>query len=106
MVPSIFSGSHFTADEIFRVLVKVAKGWRWVAEEILLISSSTCDELMESGANDDARLKLAIDFWMMRSAFPSWRYLIYQFYIKQEKTIVETMSDLAESTNGKHQKLV
>ena len=61
---------------------------------------------MESGANDDARLKLAIDFWMLRSIFPSWHYLIYQFYIKQEEAIAKTMEDFAEPSNGKDQKLV
>lgn len=55
---------------------------------------------MDKGANDDMRLKLAIDFWMMRCAFPSWRFLIYWFTLKNAKE-PETMTYLAEPTNGK-----
>ena len=92
---------RLTTDNVFRVLNRVAKGWRWVAEEILLISSSKCDEFEKAFVSQERCLKEAIIFWMKRCVFASWRYLIFRFNDANEEAVAHGMFHLAEPITGK-----
>ena len=96
--------SHLTVDNVFNELVKIAKGWRWVAEEILLISSSKCDEIAMSNTTEEVCLKEAIEFWIKRYVFSSWDFLIYRLNEKDEGAVLMKMS--AKSRTGKASKLI
>ena len=86
---------------MFVVLNKVAKGWRWVAEEILLISSSKCDEIEHRCVTQEKCLKDAIQFWIKRCVFASWRFLIYWLDGEDLHETSNEIRHLAEPITGK-----
>lgn len=75
----MISGARLTVDNVFSVLKKTGRDWRSISKWILLISSTKCDDLERRYATDDERLKEAIDFWLKRCVFASWRSLLNQF---------------------------
>lgn len=74
--------------------------WRWLAQRVLRISSSKCDDIEHRWTNDDDRLKDAIQFWLKRYVYASWRsiifYLAYNF-----STLADELLDIAEPLIGK-----
>lgn len=86
-----------SVENVFTVLNKVAKGWRWVAEEILLISSSTCKEIEDVYITQEKCLQQAITFWFQRYVFASWRFLLVWLDDKGEEEVSREVRQASES---------
>lgn len=99
-------GLRLNIDNVFKVLQRTGKNWRWLAEEILWISSSKCDDIERLLANDDDRLKDAIQFWLKRHVYASWRWIIYCLALEKVLTLADhdELLDFAEPLLGKRSK--
>ena len=67
-------GLRLNAENVVRLLLKTSKDWRWLAKEILVISSSKVD-VMGGNSTDEECLKQAVGFWLKRQVYASWRWL-------------------------------
>ena len=101
-------GVRLTADTVFKLLKKINYRWDWLAEGILVISSSKCEEIHQRYSNEDDCLMEVIRFWMKRCPFASYRWIAYQcnlhgFYLDDEvlKAISQEMHHLLEPIQGK-----
>ena len=71
-------GARLNTDNVFNCLVKLNKDWRYVGEQILFISSSKLDEISRQSPDDDnVTLRAAINFWLTRCVYASWRWIMY-----------------------------
>ena len=72
-------GARLNTDNVFNFLVKLNKDWRYVGEEILVISRSKLDEISHQSPDDDnVSLRAAINFWLKCCVFASWRFIQFQ----------------------------
>ena len=99
--PLLPAGVRLTDDNVFKVLKKANKGWKWVAKLILHISSSKCDEFERRWTTDDECLKQAIQFWLKRYVYASWRWLIFSLDHKNLEAISDGIRQFAEPLTGK-----
>ena len=71
---------RLTKDNVYEVLKQANPDWKWVAKSILEISVDKCEDIGRRYSTNEECLKQAIDFWLNRCTFASWRTLLYQFY--------------------------
>ena len=91
---------RLTVDNVFEVLKLTNREWQWVAKKILEISSDKCEEINRRYSTDDDRLKQAIQFWLKRCAFASWRSLLYQFHRFKLESLAHRILGYTESILG------
>ena len=98
------AGVRLTADTVFKLLKKTNKEWDWLAEVILEISPSKCEEIRQRCSNEDDCLMEAIHFWMKRCPFASYRWIAYQlnnYILEKFGAISQEMHHLLEPVQGK-----
>ena len=66
-------GLRLNAENVVRLLLKTSKDWKWLADEILLISSS---KVVGGNSTDEECLQQAVGFWLKRQVYASWRWII------------------------------
>ena len=95
------AGVRLTADTVFELLKKTNQEWDWLAEWILVISSSKRKEIRQRCSNEDDCLMEAIRFWMKRCPFASYRWIAYWLNSEGFRAISQEMHHLLEPVQGK-----
>ena len=70
-------GARLNTDNVFNFLIKLNKDWRYVGRMIFGISRSKLDEISRQSPDDDnVSLRAAINFWLTRCVYASWRWIM------------------------------
>ena len=100
-------GTRLKTDNVFNFLIKLNKDWRYVGEEILRISNTKLDEIGRQSPDDDkVALRTAINFWLMRCVYASWRWIIMYALDWYGLDIEEDILNYAEPLLGKNIRLL
>lgn len=100
------TGLRLNTENVFQVLQRTGKTWRWLAKNILVISPSKCDDIERCWKNDDDRLNDAIEYWLKRCVYASWRWIIYFLADTTFLALSDELVVIAEPLLGKRKKVV
>ena len=91
---------HLTVDNVYEVLKRANQDWKWVAKSIIEISVDKCEDIGRRYKTNEEHLKQAIDFWLKRCTFASWRTLLCQFHRFKLDTLANEIQGYAEAILG------
>ena len=92
-------GLRLNADNVVRLLLKTSKDWKWLAEEILFISSSNFN-VMGGNSTDEESLKKAVGFWLKRQVYASWRWVINVLDAEGYESVSDEIRSFSEPLLG------
>ena len=92
-------GLRLNAENVVRLLLKTSKDWRWLAEEILGISSFKVD-VMGGNSTDEECLKQAVGFWFKRFVYASWRWVILMLDAQGYESVSDEIRSFSEPLLG------
>ena len=92
-------GLRLNAENVVRLLLKTSKDWKWLADEILEISSSKVD-VMGGCSTDEESLKQAVEFWLKRFVYASWRFIIWTLDAYGYESVSDEIRSFSEPLLG------
>ena len=92
-------GLRLNAENVVRLLLKTSKDWRWLAKRILLIRfQSKLNDFQRS--NDEESLKQAVEFWLKRHVYASWRLIIWALDFEGYESVSDEIRSFSEPLLG------
>ncbi len=87
----IFTAPSLSVDNVMSAL----KGLPWrVANSILRVPHSAID------STDEERLRVCVQYWLLRDPYASWRMVIWILDIYKHSAIADTIRSYAERLTG------
>ena len=92
-------GLRLNAENVVRLLLKTTKDWKWLAKEILWISSSKVQKL-GGYSTDEECLQQAVGFWLKRYVYASWRWIISLLDAEGYESVSDEIRSFSEPLLG------
>ncbi len=67
---------------------------------ILDIADSKYVAFMREGSTDEERLRMCVQYWLLRDPYASWRRIIWRLYYYRNHAIADTIRSYAEKSTG------
>ncbi len=78
------------------------KGLPWweAGRYILGIPSSKLDAIERECSTDEERLRVCVQYWLLRDPYASWRKIIWRLDIYEHSALADTIRSYAEKLTG------
>ncbi len=77
------------------------KGLPWrEAGDILGIPNSKCDAIVKECSTDEERLRVCVQYWLLRDPYASWRRIIWELDWHKHSAIADTIRSYADKLTG------
>ena len=93
-------GLRLNAENVVRLLLKTSIDWRWLAQKILVILSSSKLDIMGGCSTGEECLQQAVGFWLKRYVYASWRWIIYALDVEGYKNVSDEIRSFSEPLLG------
>ncbi len=94
----IFPVRSLSVDNIVAALKELP--WREAAGDILLIPDSKLDAIERECSTDEERLRVCVQYWLLRDPYASWRRIIWILDWRQHSAIADIIRSYAEKLTG------
>ncbi len=74
--------------------------WREAGDDILLIPDSKLDAIERECSTDEERLRVCVQYWLLRDPYASWRRIIWRLDGSIHLAIADTIRSYAEKLTG------
>ncbi len=74
--------------------------WRRAGRYILGIPSSKLDAIVKECSTDEERLRVCVQYWLLRDPYASWRRIIWRLDYYKYSAIADTIRSYAEKLTG------
>ncbi len=74
--------------------------WREAGDNILRIPNSKLDAIEKECSTDEERLRVHVQYWLLRDPYASWRRIIWQLDYYEHSAIADTIRSYAEKLTG------
>ena len=76
--------------------------WKDVGEGILWIPRSKRDAIERECSTDEERLRVGVQYWLLRDPSASWRSIIWRLDIYNHRALADTIRSYAEKLTGEY----
>ncbi len=74
--------------------------WREAGYYILRIPHSILDAITRECSTDEERLRVCVQYWLLRYPYASWRWIIWLLDCYKHSAIADTIRSYAEKLTG------
>ncbi len=74
--------------------------WREAGVYILCIPDSKLNAIERECSTDEERLRVCVQYWLLRYPYASWRWMIWRLDWKKHSAIADTIRSYAEKLTG------
>ena len=74
--------------------------WRGAGNDILRIPDSKLDAIERECSTDEERLRVCVQYWLLRDPYASWRRIIWTLDDCEHSAIADTIRSYAEKLTG------
>ena len=76
--------------------------WRDVSNKILWIPDSKRDAIERECSTDEERLRVGVQYWLLRDPYASWRRIIWRLDDYKHRALADTIRSYAEKLTGEY----
>ena len=76
--------------------------WGYAGRDILEIPYSKCDVIERECSTDEERLRVGVQYWLLRDPYASWRMIIWRLDYNEHRALADTIRSYAEKLTGEY----